>query len=101
VKLVGLLVIISYERYRALRNNISECVCSYNSCRDMAIVYCKGFWSLCDNIITVAMVMFLKEAFNFYTLLCANNALIQKTVHSSTAHVHVGPQNTAKHMFTC
>jgi hypothetical protein len=35
----------------------------------------KGFWVLCDNIITVYMVILLTEAFNLYMLLCENNAL--------------------------
>jgi hypothetical protein len=35
----------------------------------------KGFWVLCDNIITVYMVILLKEAFNLYMLLCENNTL--------------------------
>jgi hypothetical protein len=36
--------------------------------------------------------------FNFYTLLCGNNALKQKTVHSSMAYyVHVLLYNAAKH----
>jgi hypothetical protein len=36
------------------------------------------------------MVILLKEAFNFYMLLCGKNALKQKTVHSPIAYyVHV------------
>jgi hypothetical protein len=40
--------------------------------------------------------------FNFYTLLCGNNALEQKTVHSSMAcYVYVLVYNAAKQMFEC
>jgi hypothetical protein len=61
----------------------------------------KGFWALRGNITTVAMVMLLKEVFNSYMLLCGNNALKRKTVHSSTAYyVHVLTHNEAKQMFT-
>jgi hypothetical protein len=57
----------------------------------------KGFWALCDNIKTGAIVMMLKDTFNFYTLLRRNNALEQKTVHRSmTCYVHVLLYNAAK-----
>jgi hypothetical protein len=40
--------------------------------------------------------------FKFYMLLCGNNALEQKTVHSSMAYyVHVLLYNAAKQMFMC
>jgi hypothetical protein len=53
-------------------------------------------------LITVTMVMLLKDALNFYILLCGNNALKEKTVNSSMAcYVHVLPNNTAKQMFVC
>jgi hypothetical protein len=43
------------------------------------------------------MVMLLKKAFNIYMLLCGNNALKQKAVHSSMAcYVHVLLYNAAK-----
>jgi hypothetical protein len=45
----------------------------------------EGFWTSVENIITVAMVMLLKEALNFHMLLCGNNALKPKTVHLSVA----------------
>jgi hypothetical protein len=41
-------------------------------------------------------------SFNFYMLLYGNNALKQKTVHSSMAYyVHVLLYKAAKQMFTC
>jgi hypothetical protein len=39
------------------------------------MIFCEGIWALWDNIIAVAMAMLLNEAFNFYKLLCGNNAL--------------------------
>jgi hypothetical protein len=40
--------------------------------------------------------------FNFYMLLCGNNALKQKADHSSMAYyVHVLLYNAAKQMFAC
>jgi hypothetical protein len=40
--------------------------------------------------------------FNFYMLLCGNNALKQKTVHPSVAYyVNVLLYDAAKQMFTC
>jgi hypothetical protein len=40
--------------------------------------------------------MLFKEAFNFYKLLCGNNVLKQKTLHSSMAHVYALLYNAAK-----
>jgi hypothetical protein len=45
--------------------------------------------------------MLLKEAFNFYMLLCGRNALKQKYFHSSAAfYLHVLQYNAAKQEFT-
>jgi hypothetical protein len=79
------------------------------------VAVAKRFWALCDNmcgrvcycnccqatwdIIAVAMGMLLKDAFNCYMLLCANDAQKQKAVHSSMAwYVHVLVYNAAKQM---
>jgi hypothetical protein len=49
------------------------------------------------GIITVAMVMALKEAFKSYILLCRNNVLKQITLHQSSAcYVHVLLYNAEK-----
>jgi hypothetical protein len=46
------------------------------------------------------MTMLLKETFNVYMLLCENNALKQKILHSFIAcYVHVLQYNAANHMF--
>jgi hypothetical protein len=43
------------------------------------------------------MVMLLNEAFNFYMVLCGNNILKQKTVHSCmTYYVHVPLYNAER-----
>jgi hypothetical protein len=56
-----------------------------------------GFWGLWDNFINVAMVMLLKEVFNFHSMLCGNSGLKQKTIHPSMAcYVDVLLHNTAK-----
>jgi hypothetical protein len=56
----------------------------------------ERFWALWDNILTVAMVMLLKETFNFYMLLCGNSALKHNIIHSPTAcYVHVLLYNAA------
>jgi ankyrin repeat protein len=62
----------------------------YDCCQGMVIICCKGVLGLCDNIITVAMILLLKEAFNLYMLLCENSALKQRAVYfSMTCSINV------------
>jgi hypothetical protein len=41
----------------------------------------KVLQALWDNIVTIALVMLLKEALMFHTLLCGKGSLTQKTFH--------------------
>jgi hypothetical protein len=73
-----------------------SCVYCYNFFH-VCLSAVKGFWGLWDNFITVAMVMLLKEVFNFHSMLCGNSGLKQKTIHPSMAcYVDVLLHNTAK-----
>jgi hypothetical protein len=57
----------------------------------------KGFWALWHKIITESMVILLEQVLNIYTLICRNNALKQKTFHSSmVCCVHAILYNTEK-----
>jgi hypothetical protein len=42
----------------------------------MLLFVVTGFWLYWTVLVTVAIVMLLKEGFNFHILLCGNNALI-------------------------
>jgi hypothetical protein len=60
-----------------------------------------AYWIILGPITTATAIM-LKDVFNVYMLLCGNNELIQKTVHSSMIYyVHVLPYNVPYQMLTC